>query len=157
MVKAGRPLIFFRIGRLGMVMSKVPSCVPKMGSCSFPSSQKVWSFAHTFIANSNWRTRLAQPTNAAMPRSCRRRGHLAAEADHKSPSPDHLPLFTGGIARVHAPDAGPERAAIAVRVHLCEIKIVAALRISAELWIVLIRRQDKRSAAPPSSHQLGSY
>ena len=25
----------------------------------------VGSFAHTFIANSNWRTRLAQPTNAA--------------------------------------------------------------------------------------------
>ena len=44
-----------------------------------------------------------------------------------------------------------------MRVHLCVIKIVAALRISAELWIVLIRREDKRSAAPPSSHQLGGH
>src|SRR5438094_893930 len=75
------------------------------------------------------------------------------------PSPDHLPPVhvRCGIARVHAPDVCPERAAIAVRVHLCVIKIVAALRISAELWIVLTGRQDKRSAAPPSSHQLGSY
>src|SRR5579864_7789706 len=75
------------------------------------------------------------------------------------PSPDHLPPVHVhcGIARVHAPDVCPERAAIAVRVHLCVIKIVAALRISAELWIVPIRHEDKGSAAPPSSHQLGSY
>src|SRR4029077_4639356 len=55
------------------------------------------------------------------------------------PSPDHLPPFHFhcGIARFHAPEVCPERAAIAVRVHLCVIKIVAALGISAELWIVL--------------------
>src|SRR5204863_6262981 len=29
---------------------------------------KVWSFVHKFIANSNWPTKPAQPTNAAIPR-----------------------------------------------------------------------------------------
>ena len=37
-VNAGSPLIFLRIGRFGIVMSNVPSCVPMMGSRSFPSS-----------------------------------------------------------------------------------------------------------------------
>ena len=37
-VNAGRPLIFFRIGRFGIVMSNVPSCVPMIGSRSLPSS-----------------------------------------------------------------------------------------------------------------------
>src|SRR5947199_5160210 len=75
------------------------------------------------------------------------------------PAPDHLPPVHVhcGIARVHAPDVRTERTAIAVRVHLCVIEIIVALRISTELWIVLIGREDKRSAAPPSSHQLGSY
>ena len=69
MVKAGRPLIFFLIGRFGMVMSNVPSWVPMIGSRSLPSSWKLGSLTHTFCANSNWRTRLAQPTKAAIPRS----------------------------------------------------------------------------------------
>src|SRR5438034_7109429 len=37
-VKAGRPVIFLRIGRLGMVKSKVPSWLPMRGSLSLPSS-----------------------------------------------------------------------------------------------------------------------
>src|SRR5438876_436013 len=66
------------------------------------------------------------------------------------PAPDHLPPVHVhcGIARVHAPDVRTERTAIAVRVHLCVIEIIVALRISTELWIVLIGREDKRSAAP---------
>src|SRR6516162_2651282 len=68
-VKEGRPLIRFRIGRFGIVMSNVPSCVPTIGSRSLPRSLNVGSFTQTFIANSNWRIKLAQPMNAAMPRS----------------------------------------------------------------------------------------
>ena len=37
-VKAGKPVIFLRIGRLGMVMSNVPSWLPMNGSRSLPSS-----------------------------------------------------------------------------------------------------------------------
>ena len=68
-VNAGSPLCTLRIGRFGIVKSRVPSWVPQIGSCSLPSSWKVLSLIHTFCANSNWRTRLAQMMNAAMPRS----------------------------------------------------------------------------------------
>ena len=68
-VKAGRPLIVLRIGRLGILNSSVPSWVPMIGSRSLPSSWKFRSLAHTFCANSNWRTRLPQITKAAIPRS----------------------------------------------------------------------------------------
>ena len=67
-------------------------------------------------------------------------------------SPVHVHCRSRGFMRRMC----PERAAIAVRVHLRVVKIVAAQRISTEGRIVLIRRQDKRSSAPPSSHKLGS-
>ncbi len=50
-------------------MSKVPSWVPMIGSRSLPRPLNVGSFTHTFIANSNWRTRLAHPMKPAIPRS----------------------------------------------------------------------------------------
>jgi hypothetical protein len=49
----------------------------------------------------------------------------------------------------------PERAAITVKIHLPVIKVVAALRVSTKFWVVLVPRQNKRSSASPSSHQLG--
>ena len=68
-VNAGNPLRTLRIGRLGIVKSSVPSWVPHIGSRSLPSSWNARSLIHTFCANSNWRTRLAQMMNAAIPRS----------------------------------------------------------------------------------------
>ena len=73
-----------------------------------------------------------------------------------APAADHLVAVhvRRSVARVHAPDVRTERAAITVRVHLCVGKIIVALRISSEGWIVLIRREDKRGAfeAAASGH-----
>jgi hypothetical protein len=43
----------FLIGRFGIVVSNVPSCVPTIRSRSFPRSLNFGSFTQTFIANSN--------------------------------------------------------------------------------------------------------
>jgi hypothetical protein len=51
----------------------------------------------------------------------------------------------------------PERTAIPIRVHIGVIKIIVAAMICSEAWVIFVAREDKRSAAPPPSHQLGSY
>ena len=159
-MKAGRPLIFFRMGRFGMVMSKLPSCVPKDRIALVSQFVKVWIVR----PHIHRKFKLADEARTADERGDTSLYAVVGDTFRQRrtvgpPAPDHLPPVHVhcGIARVHAPDVRTERAAIAVRVHLCVIEIVAALRISTELWIVLIRREDKRSAAPPSSHQLGSY
>ena len=142
--------IFFRIGRFGMVISNVPSWVPKMGSRSFPSSWKFGSFAHTFIANSNCRTRLAHPTKAAIPRSMPSSGAPSGSGGPYVP-PRRTPVHVHCcIARVHAAYVCTERAAITVRVHLCVIEIVVALIIGTKLGVIFIRRKDAWSAAAPA-------
>src|SRR4029077_14724243 len=59
--------------------------------------------------------------------------------------------------RVHAPNVRPERTAITVRVHPCVSEVVVTPHIGAKAWVVFVRCEDERSAAPPSPHQLGGY
>jgi hypothetical protein len=51
----------------------------------------------------------------------------------------------------------PKRAGITVWVHTCVIEIIVTAIISSKTWVVFVPREDKWSAAPPPSHQLGSY
>src|SRR5690348_18064740 len=50
-----------------------------------------------------------------------------------------------------------KRAAISVWIHLSEIEIIGSLGVRAELWIIFIRREYKRSSASPTPHQLRRY
>ena len=87
-------MILFRIGRFGIVMSKVPSCVPMIGSRSFPARGRSGRSPTRSCANSNWRTRLAQPDergdaplHAVLGRVLRQ-GRAVGP-----PAPDHLAAF----------------------------------------------------------------
>src|SRR6266404_169765 len=73
-------------------------------------------------------------------------------------APDHLPSvhIHCGVPRVHAPNVGTKRAGIPVRIDIRISEGIIALKIGAETWIIFIRSEDKRSPAPPPSHQLGS-
>ena len=44
-----------------------------------------------------------------------------------------------------------------MRIHVRVSEGIVALKIGAETWIIFVRREDKRSPAPPPSHQLGGY
>ena len=59
------------------------------------------------------------------------------------------------VARIHAADVSAERHGVAMRVHLLVVEVVVPLPIGAEGGIVMLRRQDQRSAASPPPHQLG--
>ena len=50
-----------------------------------------------------------------------------------------------------------EWASITVRVHFRVAEIIVPPQIGAEPWIILVRREDKRSAASPTPHELGGY
>ena len=63
-------------------------------------------------------------------------------------------MFDGRVARIHAAHVRAERNGVAVRIHLRVVEVVVALRIGAELRIVLLGRQHQRSAAAPAAHQL---
>src|SRR5215510_13188556 len=72
---------------------------------------------------------------------------------------NHLPTVHVhcGIARIHPPDVRSQWAAIPMRVHGSVIEISVTGAISAESGIVLIRREYKRGAASPTSHQFRSH
>src|SRR6266850_6443624 len=74
-------------------------------------------------------------------------------------APDHLPPvhIHCGVPRVHATNVRTKRAGIPVRIHVRVSEGIVALKIGAETWIIFIWREDKRSPAPPPSHQLGRY
>ena len=156
-VNAGSPLIVLRIGRFGILYSSVPSWLPMIGSRSLPSSWKFLSLAHTFWANSNWRTRLAQPTNAAMPRSTpssvrafgQGRAVGAAAPDH--PAPVHVHT---GVPGIHAADVRAKRNGVTVGVHFRVVEIIVALGVRTEGWIVFCRSENQRGATAPAPHQL---
>src|SRR5262245_2266437 len=67
------------------------------------------------------------------------------------PAPVHV---RSGVTRIHAPNVRAEWNGITVRIHLPVIEVVIALRVRAERRIIVIRRQNERSAAAPASHQL---
>ena len=48
----------------------------------------------------------------------------------------------------------PERHGIPVRVHLLVVEVVVSLQVRPEGRVVLLRRQDQRSTAPPAAHEL---
>ena len=114
---------------LGDVKSSVPSWVPKIGSCSLPSSWNVLSLIQTFCANSNWRTRSGADDergdaalDAVVGRAVgQRRAVGGAAADH--PAAVHV---VRGVARVQAPGVRSQRAGVAVRIHLLVVEVVVA-------------------------------
>ena len=129
-----------------------------IGSRSLPSSLKVGSLTHTFMANSNCRTRLAQPMNAAIPRSIAVLGRaLGQRRPVGAAAPDHpaalmfSAVSRGFIRRMCAPD----RAGVALGVHLAVVEVVVPLHVGAERRIVLLGREHERRAAAPAAHELG--
>ena len=121
MVNAGRPMIFLRIGRFGIVMSSVPSCVPMIGSRSFfelvetrivhPHVLRELELANEARTSDERRD---ASLDAVLVRAFGQRGTVgAAAADH--PAPIHV---HGRVAWIHAPDMRAQRHGVAVGIHL---------------------------------------
>ena len=67
-----------------------------------------------------------------------------------------LPVhIDGSVARNHAANMRAEGTGVSVRIHLAKVEIIVTLIIRTEAGIVVLRRENERRSAPPSSHQFG--
>src|SRR5205823_5654369 len=83
------------------------------------------------------------------PTFCQGRSVGRTTADHSSSLNVHR-----RVPRIHSPDMRSKGNGIPLCVHFRVIEVVVTLVISTKCRIVLLGRQNERSAAPPASHQL---
>src|SRR5690348_18031301 len=71
-----------------------------------------------------------------------------------SPASNHLSTVHvfGTISRIHPPNVGTQRAAVAMRVHGSVTEVIVAAVISSKLGVILVRSENKRSTTSPTSH-----